>query len=616
MKTLKKILATALSLAMAVSLSSGLITTASAEDWAPTATSYISDFSNPNELDSWNVVVPGSGYAMANNALFMNNGAKASYLLPVKQMENVVVEADITHTSGNNYFAILFGSDGTAANISANEMRVSAKNTRGRIFFAGGNRDSGESSGYQWNILPYNMDNTPSDLKQSSKIRLVIYNKRLAAWRNDQLIYTYTLSDSYNGGYVGIENNYYGAWVRSVSVREATANDIVFAESFNEAGVHSFQELTSNNKLATANWGTGSFGKQGSTMTWIDKNKNTIGDHMYSAVYTFGSSNNGATRYMSHMFGITDNEDGTKSGYAVYIKINGDIEIRNITIADTGAVSGGTLYGSASGANTRAFFPDKLGAIGETPVLKMDTPWEYRHILKNGTIYVYLDDVLVCTATNDVFKGVTGYTGMFVSGMNSLLHYFGVRGAEGADLQRPATAIANMIDTDSKEILANKILRFYKSETVTDETTGETSVNETLYGTAYTDANGKFDIELGHEENYIVKLYDSGAAEPTAQTSIKYQSTGNIYTIDFEKPVPEEIEITNVDMKDYPGKAWDIVINGFDSEKTYTATFTDNSDVKSGKIGFENAEADGGSIAFAIFLKTSRASVSLDIAAE
>ena len=83
MKTLKKILATALSLAMAVSLSSGLITTASAEDWAPTATSYISDFSNPNELDSWNVVVPGSGYAMANNALFMNNGAKASYLLPV-----------------------------------------------------------------------------------------------------------------------------------------------------------------------------------------------------------------------------------------------------------------------------------------------------------------------------------------------------------------------------------------------------------------------------------------------------------------------------------------------------------------------------------------------------
>ena len=96
---------------------------------------------------------------------------------------------------------------------------------------------------------------------------------------------------------------------------------------------------------------------------------------------------------------------------------------------------------------------------------------------------------------------------MFVSGMNSLLHYFGVRGAEDADLQRPATAIANMIDTDSKEILANKILRFYKSETVTDETTGETSVNETLYGTAYTDANGKFDIELGHEESYIVKLY-------------------------------------------------------------------------------------------------------------
>jgi len=78
----------------------------------------------------------------------------------------------------------------------------------------------------------------------------------------------------------------------------------------------------------------------------------------------------------------------------------------------------------------------------------------------------------------------------------------------------------------------------------------------------------------------------------------------------------DPIQITEVNMGDYKGKAWDIVIDDFDGANTYAATFTDGEDAKSGEIDFSNAEADDGSIAFAIFLHTSRANVTLDIATE
>ena len=69
-------------------------------------------------------------------------------------------------------------------------------------------------------------------------------------------------------------------------------------------------------------------------------------------------------------------------------------------------------------------------------------------------------------------------------------------------------------------------------------------------------------------------------------------------------------------MDDYEGKAWDIVINEFNGANTYQAVFTDGEDEKVGEIGFENVEADGGSVEFAIFLHTSRANVALGIVAE
>ena len=76
------------------------------------------------------------------------------------------------------------------------------------------------------------------------------------------------------------------------------------------------------------------------------------------------------------------------------------------------------------------------------------------------------------------------------------------------------------------------------------------------------------------------------------------------------------ISVNEVNMQDYAGKAWDIEIANFDNAMEYTATFTDGEDSKIGNIGFENVEADGGSIAFAIFLHTSRANVALNVVAQ
>ena len=78
----------------------------------------------------------------------------------------------------------------------------------------------------------------------------------------------------------------------------------------------------------------------------------------------------------------------------------------------------------------------------------------------------------------------------------------------------------------------------------------------------------------------------------------------------------EVTAVSAVDMGTYEGKAWDVLINEFDGANTYKAVFTDGSEVKDEKIGFENVEADGGSVAFAVFLHTSRVNATLDIIAE
>ena len=102
-------------------------------------------------------------------------------------------------------------------------------------------------------------------------------------------------------------------------------------------------------------------------------------------------------------------------------------------------------------------------------------------------------------------------------------------------------------------------------------------------------------------------------------TEVRVMSNGEYAapeTPEIPEEPTEEIEIEVVNMGTYEGKAWDVVINNFDGAKAYTAVFTDEAETKSGEIGFENVEADGGSVAFAIFLHTSRASVALDITME
>jgi len=138
------------------------------------------------------------------------------------------------------------------------------------------------------------------------------------------------------------------------------------------------------------------------------------------------------------------------------------------------------------------------------------------------------------------------------------------------------------------------------------------------------------DVSVSHEKiayNTIVLPVDStygykyvlvgSKANFWGLTEVRAMSTGEYVAPDMpEEPEKEEIEITEVNMGNYAGKAWDVVINEFDGAKAYSAVFTDNEEVKNGEIGFENVEADGGSVAFAIFLHTARANVDLDVVAE
>jgi len=118
------------------------------------------------------------------------------------------------------------------------------------------------------------------------------------------------------------------------------------------------------------------------------------------------------------------------------------------------------------------------------------------------------------------------------------------------------------------------------------------------------------------------KLFNQAGGTYPQWNGNRAQSGEVVYLDDIsfgesELPVEEPaISITEVDMGGYEGYAWDIALNEFDGAKTYTASFTAGEETKSGKIGFDNVEADGGSIAFAIFLHSSRANVALDIIAE
>lgn len=152
-----------------------------------------------------------------------------------------------------------------------------------------------------------------------------------------------------------------------------------------------------------------------------------------------------------------------------------------------------------------------------------------------------------------------------------------------------------------------------KSVTLTWDETSDLDVTYKLYrdgeliattaGTSYVDA----DLE-GGTYTYAVEAYDLTYKVPSPKSAIA--------TVEIEGAPVVPIVITEVDMEGN-GRAWDIVINVFEAAKTYFAKFTDGSDVKQGEIsGLSDIEVEG-SVAFAVFLNTSRASkIQLDIVAE
>ena len=146
-----------------------------------------------------------------------------------------------------------------------------------------------------------------------------------------------------------------------------------------------------------------------------------------------------------------------------------------------------------------------------------------------------------------------------------------------------------------------------------------------VYDTAdkvqYVYVNGKFVSKgtIGKSRIGDIRIMTTGDTSVTIDnwSMTLYNNDAVLEDIIPQEPAPQEsVTIEEVDMQDYEGKAWDVVINDFDSEITYTAEFTDGEEEKTGEIGFENVEANGGSIAFAVFLHTARPNVDFSIVTE
>ena len=104
--------------------------------------------------------------------------------------------------------------------------------------------------------------------------------------------------------------------------------------------------------------------------------------------------------------------------------------------------------------------------------------------------------------------------------------------------------------------------------------------------------------------------------EKKGEIGTTYTSNNGIeFTVNEAEKKPV-ISVEEVSLGEYQGCAWDVAISNFDSAMTYMAKFVAGEEEKIGEIGFENAEVEGGSIAFAVFLRTSRVNVALDIVAE
>ena len=125
---MKRILSCILSLAMLLSM---LCIPVSAEDWAPTATSYTADFSNADEVTKWQLARGTNVPVVSGDSLIWGAADSTVYVLPTAKMENFVLKTEITHTDNENNFAVHFGLDGAApTNLDKFKVRFKANQTR------------------------------------------------------------------------------------------------------------------------------------------------------------------------------------------------------------------------------------------------------------------------------------------------------------------------------------------------------------------------------------------------------------------------------------------------------------------------------------------------------
>lgn len=117
-----------------------------------------------------------------------------------------------------------------------------------------------------------------------------------------------------------------------------------------------------------------------------------------------------------------------------------------------------------------------------------------------------------------------------------------------------------------------------------------------------------------------LKAYeDTGYAVFTIYSAVAYSPEYKLYSADSNEVLVESeqrIEISEVDLGGFVGKAWDVFINIFDNSYIYHAIFTSDGRTKTGRLYFDNVEADGGSISFAVLLKTLKERVELGVKAQ
>ena len=227
--------------------------------------------------------------------------------------------------------------------------------------------------------------------------------------------------------------------------------------------------------------------------------------------------------------------------------------------------------------------------------------------------------------TVTVYNSANGETSDTLTGLTDGVRTADITGAENAvpgtgsytvlDLGKETSVASLVMSTTATDWHTNGLC-IYGANDISSITSGNGIANATLLKTlSYADT---YTINTWYKQYhykmngdaYRYIIFDGPSKESTSYFGEIY-----VYEHEAEEEVPA-ISIDVVNMGGYAGKAWDIVISEFDGAKTYTATFTDSNETKSGVIGFENVEATGGSIAFAIFLHTSRASVALDITME